>query len=543
MKMGWKDGQGIGPKLRRKARLEMRTGDAHDGGDTHLFAPDNVPMIQFDRKTDRKGLGHQGEARLTSLRRSDVDNDDDEDDLPIGLKGRPSVLSTGRSKPGSGKTGMGVGILNDNGSDEDDPYEMGPKIRYNRVIGGDKKKKTKKAAVTNPLLKNAPTFVPKTARAKNSLRRCHDGRLPLDGFVLAREIEDLTAALAKYAPPSVPQGWKSAKTSTGQASNSNYISTADAAKASSLDPRSRAALLGEKSLPGKSVFDYISSTARDKLAAASGRSDLPPARGEIGDGHALSEEEGRQALLSRVPSLDRETALAAISRSAGGPYADNAAKKARYRAYLEHQANSTRPMPSKPPGMSDGEFLGEMTEFYNCARIFKPMTGFMASRFTTAKTSSTASNSTTPSADLVSKPEPKITDPAEEAAKMGMFGQMTRSTEDFYPTRLLCKRFNVMAPAHSQPDNEANSEPRRGRGPDWPSMSFPDLGAPSQPSAGPMEEGGQSRSQGTSESPAVGAIEAPKPEVEVNPDKNDAVEGKAAHEDVLRAIFGDSDSE
>ena len=40
--------------------------------------------------------------------------------------------------------GIGIGILNDTGSDDEDPYEIGPRISYNRVIGGEKKKKKRK---------------------------------------------------------------------------------------------------------------------------------------------------------------------------------------------------------------------------------------------------------------------------------------------------------------------------------------------------------------------------------------------------------------
>ena len=42
-KMGWKEGQGVGPKIRRKARLE----GGNDSDATHLFAPENTRMISF----------------------------------------------------------------------------------------------------------------------------------------------------------------------------------------------------------------------------------------------------------------------------------------------------------------------------------------------------------------------------------------------------------------------------------------------------------------------------------------------------------------
>ncbi|KAM5350497.1 hypothetical protein ACJ41O_007002 [Fusarium nematophilum] len=535
-RMGWKDGQGIGPKVRRSARLDL-SGKSAEAGETHLFAPDNSRMIQFVRKTDRKGLGHDGEVKLKGLSNitaaADEDDEDDDERQSDGLRST-SLLPTRREKPKPGRGGIGVGILNDNGSDEEDPYEIGPKIRYNRVVGGDKKKKkTKKAAAAvNPALKNAPVFVSRTVRAGNSLGRCHDGRLPLDGFVLAKITEDLADLLLEYAPPPVPESWVSSKASSDRAASSNYMSTADAAKASTHDAKSRAALLGEKSLPGKSVFDFISSSARDRLAAGSGKKNLPPGLGEVPEGFAMSEEERQQALWDETPKLDRETAIAAISRGSSGPYADDEAKKARYRTYLEHFATGSQPLPYKPKGMAPDDFARELSEFYNCARIFKPMTGFMASRFTTAKRPSVITADGTVGTELLSKPEPKAADPAEEAAKIGMYGQMTRTVEDFHPTRLLCKRFNVKAPAHSRPDNagETNSRGREAGGP------TDDMGAMSTPAVGnaKMIEDGP---------PTTTTAPAAEPEPAINPEKNEALEGKTAHDEVLRAIFGDSDSE
>lgn len=513
-RMGWKDGQGIGPKVRRAARLD--TGKATEGQETHLFAPDDVPMFQYARKTDRKGLGHAGESGL-SRPSQDRDEEEDEDDGA----GRPSfsLVAGPRKKANKPSRGIGVGILNDNGSDDEDPYEIGPKIRYNRVLGGDKKKKAKKAqkgaaAAVNPSLGSAPVFVPKTARAGGRLGRCHDGRLPPDGFVLARLTEDFAALLSQYAPPPVPEGWTSKK-QLDTTDKAKYISMADAAKASTLDAKARAALLGETALPGKSVFDYISSSGRDKLATASGRTDLPQGLGEVPEEYRISPEEALRRLRDRVPLLDRETALAALARSTGlgGPYADDEDKRQRYRAYLDTQANEPdRCPPNKPPGVSDDEYVREMTEFYNCARIFKPMTGFMASRFTTAK-------STTPQQQEQRAREPspeKPADPAEEAARMGMFGRLTRSVADFYPSRLLCKRFNVRPPAHVQGE-AGRQEASRGQEEAQP-VSLKALPEPeTRPEASEV-----------------------KPEVEeVDPGRNDAVEATAAHEKVLAAIFGD----
>ena len=47
-KMGWRDGQGVGPRVRRKARMEDGDSGQEEADDeTHLFAPKNSPMISF----------------------------------------------------------------------------------------------------------------------------------------------------------------------------------------------------------------------------------------------------------------------------------------------------------------------------------------------------------------------------------------------------------------------------------------------------------------------------------------------------------------
>lgn len=529
-RMGWKDGQGIGPKIRRSARLGLDGGAAPSDGETFLFAPEDTLMIQIERKSDRRGLGHRAEGGLQALGRQRGPDDDDSDD---GVAGKETDGNRGRSKMSGftrGKTkptrgAFGVGVLNDSGSEED-PYEMGPKIKYNRSIGGSKKKKGKKtvSSTANPAVANAPKFIPKFARASGGPRRCHDGRLPLAGFDFGKMTEDFGAALAQYAPPPVPAGWKSAKSATTtSADGAQYVSTADAAKTSKLNPTSRAALLGEAPLPGKSVFDYLSESARDKLVAASGRSDLPRAGGEAPVQEVMAGEERQRWLWDQVPKLDRETATAALARASGGPYAEDEGKRMRYRRYLEHQLNARLPLPSKLDSMDEQGYLREMGEFKNCARIFKPMTGFMASRFTTSKGPS-AKESEAKAA------ESKPADAAEEAARMGMFGRLTRTEEDFYPTRLLCKRFNVKAPPHARPDNEPEEATKTGATSataGW-EASMADARPASTPVAPGMGGPGPSR----------------EPEaVEIDADTNETLEKGTANADVLRAIFGDGDSD
>ena len=179
-KMGWKEGQGVGPKVRRKARLDdvARPGDGTDA--TYLFAPENTKMLNFIKKNDHKGLGFDGETKL-SLNGPGSDapkSDDEDDDTPLLASRIPK-----KKKPARG--GIGIGILNDTGSDDEDPYEIGPRISYNRVIGGDKKKKKPVNGSANPLLKSKPVFISKKtvlARASAGFTKMSRRSFPTRGF-------------------------------------------------------------------------------------------------------------------------------------------------------------------------------------------------------------------------------------------------------------------------------------------------------------------------------------------------------------------------
>jgi G patch domain-containing protein 1 len=543
-KMGWKEGQGVGPKVRRKARLDGVERPGEDADATYLFAPENTHMISFIRKNDHKGLGFDGETKLSSSRTgSDVAKSEDEEEDDRGVLA-PKISK--KKKPVRG--GIGIGILNDTGSDDEDPYEIGPRISYNKVIGGDKKKKKPANGAVNPLLRSKPVFISKKtamAKATAGLRKCHDGRLPLDGFILSSkdEFSSVIQSAGKYAPPKIPEGWKSSKQPT-PGSQAAYLSTAEAAKASKLDPKSRASILGEAALPGKSVFDFLSSAARDRIAAASGKANLPAALGEIPEGYSMTEEERQKELLAQIPKVDKYTADAALSRGASGfmPYGEDEAKRSRYRGYLENQAGITPSLPERTPGVSRDDWLKELREFANCAQIFKPMSGMMATRFTSSTTApklaSDAPDSTANS--LLSKPAPKPEDPAEQAAKLGMYGPMTRSSQDWYPTRLLCKRFNVKPPAHVQPgatEHDEGAAPRN-MAPDLVSKAAID---------DMMKESFQYRND-TRETKISEPVAPATPversqEIVVDADRNEALEGQRAGEAVFKAIFGDDSDE
>lgn len=580
-KMGWREGQGVGPKVRRKARL----GDDQEPGGgldqrTHLFAPENSSVISFIRKSDHKGLGFEGEERLSEGRsvagttQSTYPASDDEEEstafgaLKNGSKSKKKKLEC--------KGGFGMGILNDNGSDDEDPYRMGPLISYNRLIGGDKKKKKKLEASrssANPLLNSKPVFISKKAGAGKvsaGFRRCHDGHLPLDGFVLSSNLDPLSSILSqdgKYPPPKIPLDWKSSKTSskpnTSASAHSTYQSPATIAAASELSPKSRAALLGETLLPSKSVFDYLNPNARARIASATNNPNLPPALGEA-DAHVSSSHP--RTLSSLIPSLAKETALTALSRGTAGwmPYAEDPSKRSRYRLFLELCAG-LRPegsLPDRAPGASNDDWVNEMNEFAHAAQIFKPVTGMMASRFTSSSSApklapdnvtSEGSTDAMGDAQLLTHPTAKAKTPAEEAAAVGMYGPLTRSVENFYPTRLLCKRFNIKPPAHVQVDpGDVPPEQRTGAPPPTRSTAMPqkrlelvgkrDMDELRMSGGGMRSVGVKVEDEGDSAGDRGGGQGQGREEVVVDPEWNEAIEKERPGDEIFRAIFG-SDSE
>jgi G patch domain-containing protein 1 len=550
-KMGWRQGQGVGPRIRRKARVD--DGDEHDQGDgqEHFFAPDNSKMIEFLKKNDSKGLGYAGEAPLGRAIEEGKPEQEEDDGDAAWNRAKPKKL-----KPKVKKPSFGVGVLNDTGSDDEDPYSMGPKISYNRTISGDKKPKKKPiVGGANPLLASRPVFMPKkTFPGKSSssggFRKCHDGRLPLDGFLLAMQALDITPA-NKYAPPNIPDAWKGKHSRWDVAPSTQYQSTAEAAKGSTLDPKARASVLGEEALPGKSIFDFLSPAARNKLATASGRTDLPPAGGEDAPvGYRLTKSDAQKQLWNLVPELSKVVALEALQRGVSGwmPYADDDAKRARYTVFLELKAGLRNSLPERAPGLTKDDWKNEMSEFAQAAEVFRPITGAMATRFTSSSRTyeGTSNDPSAGNPSLLNTPSAnKPEDPAEAAAKIGMYGPMTRSIHSFHPTRLLCKRFNVRPPANVDVDPGAEfSDPSASKVvtemlPKKAIERMMQDAAVRRFVSREIEDGSGGEEQ-ISQQGFEG--EGLREEVVVDVERNEALEAERPGDAVFRAIFG-SDSE
>ncbi|KAJ4347607.1 hypothetical protein N0V95_005253 [Ascochyta clinopodiicola] len=540
-KMGWRRDQGIGRKISRTARLEDGTAAGKDTT-SYTFAPEDTRAMPIPREeVRRKGLGYQSEARLGVVEEKKANHDPSLDFHFTESSRKPPLVKKFAAK----KSSFGVGVLNDTGSDDEDPYELGPKITFNKTIGKDKKaKKPSKFAKVGA--SEGPVFVSKKASTKALAllnRPSMDGRPPLAGFVLAADITELTSR-PKYPPPKIPEGWKSTKT-TSSSADTQYQSVADAAKASTLDAKGRSALLGEKQLPGKSIFDFIPKDARDRLAGLSGKADLPQGRGESGpEGHVPAAKAQPKDLWSLVPALDRSTAAAALAKGATGwmPYAEDLQKRARYVGFLELRAGLKDDLPERRGSISTSDWVKELQEFAHAAQVFKPSTGIMASRFTSSS-SSTMGGSTSASTDetLIRQAAKKPEDPAEQAAKMGMYGAMTRTSFPFHPSRLLCKRFNVKPPpdiphgAEFEGDNGFKAKTE-----EVVSKSAMDKMLHEVLTNGPALQRPAWMGPAPNDSAPAPASQATE-HATVDVEQNEALAKERASEDVFRSIFGDDD--
>lgn len=409
-RMGWRSGQGIGPKVHRKPRLGGPGVSIKDDpvaiASSYLFAPDDIAMIPFSKKADRRGLG-------THISRITADQDPSKSAVDNGnrssrFQGFNGAYPTNRTSngPSSGR-GFGVGVLNDSSSGEDDPYEIGPKIT--RIRRAQNPKKTK-----------GLTKVQGTIQASSSgnIRGEHNA---LAGFVVGTT-EDAEAGMASRRQDSfpIPDWW----TPSSRAATGSTVQTARAqpraSSPRSLDSASRGRLLGE---PEPSNHTSISSL---------------PERGST----TGPSSQAMNVSSDQTPRPTRQAAKAALGREqeGRGPYRSQPSKQERYQRYLEYHAGLNPLAPTKPDSMADLDFDQELAEFYNCVAIFKPMAGPMASRFTSA----TASIPSTKS--FATAETRRDQDTPREAARLGMFGNMTRSVVDFTPSSLLCKRFNVAPP-------------------------------------------------------------------------------------------------
>lgn len=173
-----------------------------------------------------------------------------------------------------------------------------------------------------------------------------------------------------------------------------------------------------------------------------------------------------------IPDAFTPAHTAAAALKGYMPYTTEPAKQARYVAYLRSQAEGTEPLRALP-GQSVSELRKELSDYAKSAAVFKPVTGAMASRFTTAAAYDSGPKPVEglyqpvyveedeeevkrKEAEKRRKEEEREQHARDEeaaiegsrahAVKFRMYGALTREVTPWQPARLLCKRFGVKDP-------------------------------------------------------------------------------------------------
>ncbi|KAJ7138800.1 hypothetical protein C8R46DRAFT_1168247 [Mycena filopes] len=445
-KMGWRIGQGIGPRVTMRQRklqdlqaLSGRRGveadiiipDDDEEEKKHTYAPRDTSILTVARKDNSHGLGYHPGMGLNE-----------------------SVGSKGAASGPKLASGFGLGALNDADEDDLDVYDGGLAQNRNRtaydIIDREEEEKISIGGKSDPRARinvKAPASSPYTF---------HDGKPVLAGFVISEK----PVAEDRWFPlPDIPRGWKPDPKRVWDKENAQEPeSQAPPEKWSRnrISADQRGTLLGETPLPSapRSVFEFMSQKDRERLKnIASGG---PPAADSSADSSPPSRPSPPVTIT--IPRTEPHIALAAL-RGGFLPFPTDPNKQARYIAYLESQATTdTPPPPPQPlPGQKIDQFNKELEDYAKAALIFKPLSGAMAGRFTSATIvehgpklhvglyTPSAEDLARKEAELLKIEEEKVS-PKVHAARMGMHGPMTRETQPWQPAKLLCKRFKVRDP-------------------------------------------------------------------------------------------------
>ncbi|KAI0792217.1 hypothetical protein C8Q75DRAFT_792313 [Abortiporus biennis] len=459
-KMGWRMGQGVGPRLtyaQRKAQ-DNASGvssmiEDDEEAKKHMYPRRDTPVLLAPRKDNFHGLGYSpGMSLMESIE---------------------SGSSTGGRN--ERKAGFGLGALND--ADEDDlevydtAYGAGPsRGTHSRVAYEGREDDDRIAIGSSSKHPFKRPSVQASASSGQALRTFRDGRPAVAGFIVSSEpvVQDLS-----FPFPEVPKDWRpnprrvwesdQNKENAGMEKKETHPSSSHQAwKDKFLSAGQRGSILGEAPQPDKtrSVFEYLSQKDRDRLQSIRANvhkpsqpptappSDIPPqapsafVRGEI-----------------HIPHIHPSVAKAALSGFQ--PFTTDPVKQSRYTAFLNYasSADSTTLSINPLPHQSNEDFNKELEDYAKSATVFKPLSAAMAGRFRSAVIVETGPNvveglhtpTQRPSSPTSEEPseekEKEKEDPRMAAVKAGMYGPLTtRETRVWVPVRLLCKRFGVKEP-------------------------------------------------------------------------------------------------
>nr|XP_002762035.1 G patch domain-containing protein 1 isoform X1 [Callithrix jacchus] len=478
-KMGWKEGQGVGPRVKRRPRrqkpdpgvkiygcalppgsLEGSEGEDDDYlPDNVTFAPKDVTPVDFTPKDNVHGLAYKGldphQALFgTSGEHFNLFSGGSERAGHLGEMG----LNKGRKLGISGQA-FGVGALEE---EDDDIYATETLSKYDTVL--------KDEEPGDGLYGwTAPRQYKNQKESEKDLR--YVGKI-LDGFSLASKP---LSSKKIYPPPELPRDYRPVHhfrpmvAATAENSHLLQVLSESTGKAMpdpgthskhQLNASKRAELLGEMPVQGSatSVLEFLSQKDKERIKEMKQASDLKAAQ-------LKARSLAQNAQSSRAQPSPAAAAghcswhmalggrMATLKASNFKPFAKDPEKQKRYEEFLVHMKQGQKDALERclDPSMTEWERGRERDEFARAALLYRSSHSTLSSRFTHAKEEDDS--------DQVEVPRDQENDVADKqsAVKMKMFGKLTRDTFEWHPDKLLCKRFNVPDP---YPDSTLVGLPR-----------------------------------------------------------------------------------
>ncbi|XP_043937528.1 G patch domain-containing protein 1 [Protopterus annectens] len=464
-KMGWKEGQGIGPRVKRRSRKQepdpgvkiygcalpdegsFGSEDEDDyQPESVSFAPKDIMPIDLTAKDNTHGLGYRGiDPRHALFGNSGgcINIFSADSERSKNLLG-DIVPSKGRKLGISGQA-FGVGALEE---DDDDIYARDSLHQYDTVIQDEEPGDGLYGWTAPKQYKSLKKGM------KQELR--YIGKI-LDGFCLAakpaspKKIFPPPTLPVDYRPvhyfrPVLQPGTSSTKVVEALLSSSGQHITDLAQKGRhQLDASKRKEILGETTFQGVpgSVFDLLSDKDKERITEVK-----KVALQKTAEVKGLVQQSSGSQFCSvdSAEACDLWTSAqrgeASSSSSDFKPFAKNPEKQKRYDEYMENlkQGQKDSLKNCLDPSMTEWERGRELEEFSRAALLYKSTSSVLSSRFTHAKYEDETDKVTMPRDQ-----EGDITD-KESAVKMKMFGKLTRETFEWHPDKLLCKRFNIPDP-------------------------------------------------------------------------------------------------
>ncbi|NXW69469.1 GPTC1 protein, partial [Hirundo rustica] len=465
-KMGWKEGQGIGPRVKRKPcrqkpdptvkiygcalppGLSEGSEDEEDEyqPENVTFAPKDVMPVDLTPKENVHGLGYKGLDPSQAL---------------FGVSAREHLnLFTGGSEETSnlfgglghskgrklGITGQafGVGALEE---EDDDIYATDTLSKYDTVL--------KDEEPGDGLYGwTAPKQYKSNKRPEREFK--YIGKV-LAGFSLASKS---SAPIKIYPPPSLPRNYRpvhyfrpviaagnenchlqrALEESTGKLESDPTHQSRHA-----LNAAQRREQLGEAELkgPAPSILEYLSEKDRERLKEVK----------QASEQQMKTKIVSQQSPTSKFQSASPEDATHKWRMQLGGqlvnvgssdfkPFAKNPEKQKRYEKFVKSLKQGEKDALERflDPNMTEWERGREQEEFFRAAIFYRSSNSTLSSRFTRAKYEDDVDQVEVP------RDQENDLDDKETAVKMKMFGKLTRDNFEWHPDKLLCKRFNVRDP-------------------------------------------------------------------------------------------------